>query len=159
MNKLDCYKHLFEIRDTKNKDIESYIKEMAGHDNVPSEVLRFINSNTDVPELSVYNEIYNKRHKNKLYKNLMNESQSRCEKAIALSSYLTKVLISINMLGTGQDEVQELCSEYNTEEVISALRDYSNGIDCESIDTIFDKVKEKFKEIFPSTDVDEKGDE
>lgn len=153
MKKLECYSYLFEIRDSKNLNIDEYVKETASS-GVSSNVLRFINENLDVPYLSVYNEIYSKRHKNKMFKSLVNENQTRCQKAIALSSYVTRALIKVNLLGEDFDDVDKLMKDLMIDEVIQALRDYSNGIDNDKIDEVFGKIRDIFKKLYP-----EKGDE
>ena len=89
MDKLDCYSYLFKIRDEYKVNVNEQIKLIAGKEIVPHSVVKFINEYIPQQSVSTFETIYSKRHKNPLYKNLVNENASVEDKAIALSSLLT----------------------------------------------------------------------
>ena len=147
MDKLTCYKRLFEIRDTHHVDVSTYLTKLAASSTIDSSILEFISSyesaSTSLNE-TVVNDIYDRRHKNPLYKSLVNESASNVDKAIALSSYITRVLIASKSL----DDVSrhKLLNEMQIHSVSSALSKYSID-DTNAMLSTFDTLRSMIKSI------------
>ena len=70
-----------------------------------------------------YNIIYNSRNKNPLYRNLRNKDLEIPELAIALSSLVTKILISCSKIAD-EKERQLFATAMGIEELNDAIDDY-----------------------------------
>ena len=71
-----------------------------------------------------YNTIYNSRHRNPLYRNLKNKNLEIPELAIALSSLVTKILISCSKI-INDEERTIFATAMNLENINDALADYA----------------------------------
>ena len=146
MDKLVCYKKLFEIRDHYNVDVSPYIQKIAGSSVIDPSVIAFINeydSPSSLNEDAVHN-LYNRRHKNPLYKSLVNESGSEIDKLIALSSYITRMLIDSKQMA--DSDRQKFLSEMQVHLITESISSYLAGSSTEMLST-FDKIRSMIKSI------------
>lgn len=145
MTKLACYKKLFEIRDTYQVDITEQLHQLAVMPSPDESIITFISRYNSSPSFlneEVVENIYNKRDKNPLYKSLVNESASDIDKAIAMSSLITRVLIDSKSM----TDNKSLLSEMQIHSLTSALSDYANG-DTSSLLATFDNIRSQVKSI------------
>lgn len=146
----DACNLLYDIGENENINVEKYIEDINRCDCVPVNVLIFINKYRPVDQLATYNHIYNTRRKNPLYRNLVNESLPIEEKAIALSSYVTQMLIKSKELK--RDGREEDSKDYlkisNIDIVTNALNEYANNDNEELLVRVFMMIRDVFKNIF-----------
>lgn len=145
LTKSDIYSKLINIR-PKDKDANKYLSMMVGTDSIPYEVLVYVNRFDPIPQLETYNRIYERRRKNPLYKNLVNENLPDIEKAIALSSLLTQSFIRMKELN--EEERIEYSDIMNISVITDALSRYSVLGDTEYLTEIFLLVRDVFKKLF-----------
>lgn len=149
LDKSTAYAKLLDIKQEHQIDVSKYIKEMAGNKTIPYEVVVFINKYSPLPHLEIYNRIYEKRTKNPLYKTLVNENSSTEERAIALSSLLTQIMISSKSL-TNEDRML-YHNIIDTSSIIKALESYTNG-DSSKLDETFLAIRSIFKNLYKKED-------
>lgn len=149
ITKNTAYARLAEIKEKYDVNISPYMHRIAESENVPYDVLIFINKYESIPQLEVYNHIYNNRKKNPLYKNLVNENLPIEEKAIALSSLLTQTLIKtkFSVRENRQDEVKEYSELMNLDRITESLMQYVNG-DSTMLEGTFSDVRDIFKQLY-----------
>lgn len=143
MDKLECYSYLFKIRDEHNININEHIKQIAGKETIPYSTVKFINDYIPQQSVLTLESIYNKRHKNPLYKNLVNENAALEDKAIALSSLLTQSLIGCKNLPDIDKRTKYFESMYLSD-IFSALTDYSKG-NTLKLESVFNKIRSEIK--------------
>lgn len=146
----DAYGLLYDIRDNENVDITKYTTDIERCECVPVNVLIFINKYRPVEQLATYNHIYNTRRKNPLYRNLVNENLPVEEKAIALSSYVTQILIKAKELKrSGRiDDSKDYLKISNIDVVTDALCKYANDDNEVLLNNVFMMIRDVFKNIF-----------
>lgn len=149
LDKSTAYAKLFSIKENHQVDISKYIKEMAGNDSIPYDVIVFINRYSPLPHFETYNRIYEKRSKNPLYKTLVTENSSIEEKAIALSSFLTQIMISSKSL-TNEDR-HMYHDIIDTKSIIESLQSYVSG-DNDKLNETFLMVRDIFKNLYKKED-------
>lgn len=145
MDKFKCYHYLLEIKKTKNVDINEQIKLIAGKEDVPLSVVKFINEYIPQQQIITLEHIHSKRHKNPLYKNLVNENSTVEDKAIALSSLLTQTMIGLKNID--DDNKQDYCKTMMVEEILKAIDSYSTG-DTNKLLEVSNNIRNKIKEIY-----------
>ena len=151
LDKSMTYNLLFKIRDTQGIDIKKYITMMAGNNTIPVEVLVFINRYNPLPQLKVYNEIYAKRRKSDLYKNLVNENLDYDTMALALSSLLTRITIELKYLDKDEDK-HDFCKLMNVKDITEAISAYLIDKDKDAIKELFLAIRQIFKELYKNED-------
>ena len=144
-----AYAMLTEIREKHDISVSPYIHKVAENDTVPYEVLVFINKYEPLPQLEVYNHIYNNRKRNPLYKNLINENLCVEERAVALSSLLTQTLITtkFSVRNKKLEEVKEYADLMNLDMVTEALMQYVNGDDT-LLNEVFMYIRDVLKQLY-----------
>lgn len=144
-----AYSYLNKIK-KENVNVSQYMKMVASSEAVPYDVMVFINRYVGLPQLATYNEIYDRRRKNPLYKNLVNENLSDEDKAIALSSLLTQTFIHTKQLvKEGKQEDVKIYSEImNMTAITEALCEYSLHNNAEKMNEIFLGIRDVFKSLF-----------
>jgi hypothetical protein len=149
ITKNTAYARLTDIKEKYNINVSPYIHKVAESNDVPYDVLIFINKYESIPQLEVYNHIYNNRKKNPLYKNLVNENLPIEEKAIALSSLLTQTLITtkFSVRENKHDEVKEYSELMNLDKVTESLMEYVNG-NPKLLEETFTEIREIFKQLY-----------
>lgn len=96
LTKKDFIQELYKIEEKKNISLGREVQRVIRNEIIPIEVIKLINK-YDKKFLKIYdtfNVIYLSRFKNPLYRNLKNKDLELDKKAIALSSLVTKILIS-----------------------------------------------------------------
>ena len=101
------------------------VQKVVRSENIPIDVIRLINDyDKDFLKIyDTYNIIYNSRNKNPLYRNLRNKDLEIPELAIALSSLVTKILISCSKI-SDEKERQLFATAMGIEELNDAIDDY-----------------------------------
>ncbi len=145
MDKFKCYHYLLEIKKTKDIDITEQVKKIAGKEEVPLSVVKFINEYYPQQQITTLEHIHSKRHKNPLYKNLVNENLNVEDKAIALSSLLTQTMIGLKNID--EDIKQDYYKTMMTEEILDAINSYSTG-NIDKLLEVSNNIRNKIKEIY-----------
>ena len=114
MNKLKCYEYLSKIKD-QGVSINEHIERIVGEELVPIETLIFINKYYPIDSLKTFEDIHEKRYKNPLYKNLVNENASVEDRAVALSSLLTRTMIRMSKMD--EKKRKDYATEMNIKEI------------------------------------------
>ena len=144
MDKFKCYHYLLEIK-KQGIDITEQVKKIAGKDEVPLSVVKFINEYIPQQQIATFEHIHGKRHKNPLYKNLVNENLNVEDKAIALSSLLTQTMIGLKNID--DDSKKDYCKTMMVEEILKAIDSYSTG-DKDKLLEVSNSIRNKIKEIY-----------
>lgn len=102
------------------------VQRVVRSENIPVDVIKFINKydNKFLQIYDTYNTIYNSRNKNPLYRNLRNKDLEISELAIALSSLVTKILISCSKITNEEDRII-FATAMNVEQLNNAITSYS----------------------------------
>lgn len=145
LDKSTAYAKLFDIKENYSVDISKYIKEMAGNETIPYEVVIFINKYYPLPHLETYNRIYEKRSKNPLYKTLVNENSSPEEQSVALSSFLTQIMITGKSLS--ESDRRQYYNIMSVDLIAEALGSYASG-NSEKLTNTFMMVRDMFKNLY-----------
>lgn len=132
ITKKDIIQKLYEIEEQTGEKTGREVQRVIRSELIPVEVIKFINK-FDSKFLQIYdtyNTIYNSRNKNPLYRNLRNKDLSIPELAIALSSLVTKILISCSKI-TNEEDRRLFATAMNVEQLNNAITNYSlyNEID------------------------------
>lgn len=146
INKAFIYEQLNKIHEEKHIDIAPYIVQMVGNSEIPYEVIVFINKHLPISNFSTYNNIYDKRKKSPLFKNIISENLPTEEKAIVLSSLLTQSLIGVKHANI--EERESILDMMNVDVLLDALARYMNTNDDAVIDEVFDMYKTIFRTLF-----------
>ncbi len=100
LTKQDILNKLYEIAEKEKLDFTREVQKTIRNEVVPMEVIKILNKydKSFLPIYDTYNAVYLKRFNNPLYRNLRNPYIDVKEAAIALSSLVTKMLISISKM-------------------------------------------------------------
>lgn len=100
LTKQDILNKLYEIAEEEGLDFTREVQKTIRNEVVPMEVIKILNKYDKefLPIYDTYNTVYLKRFNNPLYRNLRNAYIEVEEAAIALSSLVTKMLISISKM-------------------------------------------------------------
>ena len=146
INKAFIYRMLNEIHST-GLDVSKYRALLVGTDEIPYEVVIFINKYRPLDKLKTYNEIYSKRRNSPLFRNLMKMDLPTYEKAIILSSLLTQSLIGAKH--ASEEDAEEVIDAINVDMIMNALNKYINDHDGSYVDNAFDTFQHIFRTLFP----------
>lgn len=100
ITKKELIEKLYEIEEKENIKTGKAVQQIIRNEIIPINVIKLINK-YDKEFLKIYdtyNTIYSSRSKNPLYRNLRNKNLKLDEKAIAISSLITKILISYSKI-------------------------------------------------------------
>ena len=125
ITKKDIIQKLYEIEEKNEEKVGREVQKVVRSENIPIDVIRLINDyDKDFLKIyDTYNIIYNSRNKNPLYRNLRNKDLEIPELAIALSSLVTKILISCSKIAD-EKERQLFATAMGIEELNDAIDDY-----------------------------------
>lgn len=145
--KQDIVNKLYEIAEKENLDLSREVQKTIRNEIVPMEVIKLLNKYDKkfIPIYDTYNTIYLSRFKNPLYRNLRNKYIKDEEAAIALSSLVTKILISISKMP--KEDRQVFAVVMNVSGLNEALTDYANG-NMEGIKEQHTQVRELLELLF-----------
>ena len=126
LTKKDIIQKLYDIETKEGLKLGKEVQQVIRNETIPIKVITLINQ-YDKEFLQIYdtyNTIYLSRKRNPLYKNLKSSTIEISELAIALSSLITKVLISCSKI----ENLEERCifaKAMNVDRLSRALSDYS----------------------------------
>lgn len=126
ITKKDIIQKLYEIEENTDLKLGREVQKVVRSEVIPIEIIKLIN-NYDKEFLRIYdtyNTIYLSRNKNPLYRNLRNSNLIIEEKAIALSSLVTKILISSSKIEE-ESERQIFANAMMVDKINLALTNYS----------------------------------
>lgn len=147
INKAYIYEQLNTIHSNKHIDIQPYIDMMIGKEEIPYEVVVFINKHIPIDKLTTYNNIYEKRKKNRLFRNIVNNNLPVEERAIVLSSLLNQSLIGIKH--ANKEDKNSIIDAVNIDLIFRALEKYIYENDENIVNEVFDTFQLIFKTLFP----------
>ena len=125
ITKKDIIQKLYEMEEKTGEKRGREVQKTIRSEVIPSDIIKLVNEyDPDFLKIyDTYNTIYNSRNKNPLYRNLRNKDLPLPELAIALSSLVTKILISCSKIIDEQERIifaNAMC----VEELNSAITDY-----------------------------------
>lgn len=125
LTKQDILNKLYEIAEKENLDFTREVQKTIRNEVVPMEVIKILNKydKSFLPIYDTYNTVYLKRFNNPLYRNLRNPYIEVSEAAIALSSLVTKMLISISKMPV--EDVKLFSTVMNIDGLNKAITDYA----------------------------------
>lgn len=133
ITKKDIIQKLYDIEERENLKLGREVQRVVRSEIVPIDVISFINK-YDKEFLQIYdtyNVIYLSRNKNPLYRNLRNKDLAIEELAIAISSLVTKILISYSKI-SNNNEKKLFAQAMNIDRLNNALTKYAiSGNDVE----------------------------
>lgn len=145
MNKLKCYEYLSKIND-KGISVKEHLEVLVNSDTTPVSTLKFINKHFPVDSIQTFEDIHDKRYKNPLYKNLVNENSTIEDKAIALSSLLTRAMIRMSRMD--EKKRKDYATEMKVREISEALTQYSYNKDSTKLNEVFNNTRSIIKQLF-----------
>lgn len=127
LTKQDILNKLYEIAEKENLDFTREVQKTIRNEIVPMEVIKILNKydKSFLPVYDTYNTIYLSRSRNPLYRNLRNKYIEVEEAAIAISSLVTKILISISKMP--EEDKTLFAIIMNVEGLNEAITEYSKG--------------------------------
>ena len=105
ITKKEFIEKLYEIEEKENIKTGRLVQKVIRNEIIPIDVIKLVNK-YDTKFLKIYdtyNIIYQSRNKNPLYRNLRNKHLKIDEKVIAISSLVTKILISCSKIKDEQE--------------------------------------------------------
>ena len=127
ITKKDIIQKLYEIEEQHEElKLGREVQKVVRSEIIPIDIIKLINK-YDKEFLQIYdtyNTIYNSRNKNPLYRNLRNPNLVITEKAIAISSLVTKILISCSKI-EDLEEKKLFANAMNIDQINTALTNYA----------------------------------
>lgn len=148
LTKSRAYELLFKINKKQHVEIDHYIDLLSKSGNtIPIEVIVFINkyNSSTLPQLKIFNIVYCKRHKNPLYKTIMNEAATPEEQCLALNSMVTQCLIQLKDMN--MNEREEFIDIMNVKDILEGINSYFEG-NTKKTRTVFFEIRGIFKNLF-----------
>lgn len=125
ITKKEIIQKLYDIEEKEDLKLGREVQKVIRNEIIPIEIIKLINK-YDKGFLQIYdtyNTIYNSRNKNPLYRNLRNKDLEVEELAIALSSLVTKILISCSKI-EDEEEKKIFAKAMNIDRINNALTDF-----------------------------------
>ena len=126
ITKKDIIQKLYDIEERENLKLGREVQRVVRSEIIPIDVISFINR-YDKEFLQIYdtyNVIYLSKNKNPLYRNLRNKDLSIEELAIAISSLVTKILISCSKI-KNENEKKLFAQAMNIDRLNNSLTQYA----------------------------------
>lgn len=126
ITKKDIIQKLYDIEERENLKLGREVQRVVRSEVIPIDVISFINK-YDKEFLQIYdtyNVIYSSRNKNPLYRNLRNKDLSIEELAIAISSLITKILISCSKIND-ENEKKLFAQAMNIDRLNNSITQYA----------------------------------
>ena len=100
ITKKEIIQKLYDIADANNLKLGREVQKVVRSETIPLDIIKLINKydKNFLQIYDTYNTIYSSRNKNPLYRNLRNSHLDISETAIAMSSLVTKILISCSKI-------------------------------------------------------------
>lgn len=126
ITKKDIIQKLYEIEENTDIKLGREVQRVVRSENIPIDVIKMINKydKNFLQIYDTYNTIYLSRNKNPLYRNLRNPNLNIEEVAIAISSLVTKILISCSKIGDIEDK-KIFANAMNVDRINQALTKYA----------------------------------
>lgn len=134
ITKKEIIQKLYDIEEKEDLKLGREVQKVIRNEIIPVEIIKLINK-YDKGFLQIYdtyNTIYNSRNKNPLYRNLRNKDLEIEELAIALSSLVTKILISCSKI-EDEEEKKIFAKAMNIDRINNALTDFSLNRDSSKL--------------------------
>lgn len=126
LTKKEIIQKLYDIEEKADLKLGREVQKVIRSEIIPIDVIKLINKydKNFLQIYDTYNTIYLSRNRNPLYRNLKNESLDIKEVAIAISSLVTKILISCSKIND-EYERRLFAKAMNVEQLNLALTNYS----------------------------------
>ena len=126
ITKKDIIQKLYEIEEKTDLKLGREVQKVVRSEIIPIDIIKLINKyDTEFLQIyDTYNTVYNSRNKNPLYRNLRNNNLRIEEKAIALSSLVTKILISCSKI-EDENERKIFANAMNIDQLNNAISEYA----------------------------------
>lgn len=127
ITKKDIIQKLYEIEEQHEElKLGREVQKVVRSEVIPIDIIKLINKydKSFLQIYDTYNTIYNSRNKNPLYRNLRNPNLIITEKAIAISSLVTKILISCSKIDN-EEEKKIFANAMNIDQINSAITKYA----------------------------------
>lgn len=143
LTKKEIMQKLYDIEEKEGIKVGRLIQKMVRNELIPMDVIKFINKyDKDFLQIyNTYNVIYNSRNKNPLYHNLKNKDLKIEEKAIAMSSLITKILISCSKI-EDINEREIFAKAMNIDKINQAINEYALTNNSQLLEQCCDEVRE-----------------
>lgn len=143
LTKKEIMQKLYDIEEKEGIKVGRLIQKMVRNELIPMDVIKFINKyDKDFLQIyNTYNVIYNSRNKNPLYRNLKNKDLKIEEKAIAMSSLITKILISCSKI-EDINEREIFTKAMNIDKINQAINEYALTNNSQLLEQCCDEVRE-----------------
>ena len=114
ITKKEIIQKLYDIADANNLKLGREVQKVVRSETIPLDIIKLINKydKNFLQIYDTYNTIYSSRNKNPLYRNLRNSHLDISETAIAMSSLVTKILISCSKIENEYDRLILLIDQY-----------------------------------------------
>ena len=126
LTKKEIIQKLYDIEENHNLKLGREVQKIVRSETIPIDIIKLINK-YDKEFLQIYdtyNTVYLSRNKNPLYRNLRNKDLKLSEVAIAMSSLVTKILISCSKIENEQDKLI-FATAMNIDRINLAITNYS----------------------------------
>lgn len=143
ITKKEIIQKLYDIEEQEGLKLGRAVQQVVRSEIVPINVISLINK-YDKEFLLIYdtyNTIYLSKNRNPLYRNLRNNNLEISEVAIALSSLVTKILISISKIKNNEDKII-FATAMNIQELNEAITKYSLFNETEDLIKCHKQVRE-----------------
>lgn len=127
ITKKDIIQKLYEIEEQHEElKLGREVQKVVRSEVIPIDIIKLINKydKSFLQIYDTYNTIYSSRNKNPLYRNLRNPNLIITEKAIAISSLVTKILISCSKIDD-EEEKKIFANAMNIDQINSAITKYA----------------------------------
>ena len=149
LTKKEIIQKLYDIEEKHHIKLGREVQKVVRNEIVPIEVIKVINKydKTFLEIYSAYNNIYMAKSRNPLYRNLKNPNIEISELAIALSSLMTKILISCSKMDNYYDR-QLFCTAVGVADINEAINDYTLNGDSEKLEEVGKQVRELLEMLY-----------
>lgn len=143
ITKKEIIQKLYEIEEKEDIKLGREVQKVIRNELVPTDVIKLINKydKNFLKIYDTYNTIYMSRNKNPLFRNLKNKNLSIEEKAVAISSFITKILISCTKI-QDDTERQMYCKTMDIGSALNGLTMYATTSNPSGLLEYFNQVNE-----------------
>lgn len=126
ITKKEIIQKLYDIEENHNLKLGREVQKVVRSEIIPIDIIKLVNKyDKDFLHIyDAYNTIYMSRNKNPLYRNLRNKDLKLSEVAIAMSSLITKILISCSKIEDTHERML-FATAMNIDGINLALTNYS----------------------------------
>lgn len=145
LSKQDGYRLLLEIRKSSGDNVDKYLIELSKSNEVPREILRFINSKRPTGLYAFYESLRKKNNDkvNRLYLNIMREDLTDAESVKTLSSYVTQTVIAAEQCTV--ELVSQIYEQARVKDAAQAINSYFANGNTNDVREVLLKIKADIK--------------